>query len=92
MITRAVDSETIQQRLEYLRSELRAERISYGELGELQTLAEYIHPGDVELLEAAGVREGAQHYSRTECEDCGHPLRDSDETHYPGCPQIFVGM
>lgn len=45
-------------RLEYLRGELRAERISYGELSELQSLVAYIDPGDVELLEAAGVPEG----------------------------------
>ena len=44
-------------RLEYLRGELRAERISYGELAELQSLAGEIDPGDVELLEAAGVPE-----------------------------------
>lgn len=48
---------SIQARLEYLRGELRAERISYGELAELQGLAEHIDPGDVELLEAAGVPE-----------------------------------
>ena len=48
---------TPQARLEYLRTELRAERISYGELAELQSLAKYIQPGDVELLEAAGVPE-----------------------------------
>jgi hypothetical protein len=48
---------TIQDRLEYLRGELRAERISWGELAELQGLAEHIQPGDVELLEAAGVPE-----------------------------------
>lgn len=47
----------IGERLEYLRGELRAERISYGELAELQSLAEHIAPGDVELLEAAGVPE-----------------------------------
>ncbi len=45
------------ERLEYLRGELRAERISYGELIELQELAQYIEEGDVELLEAAGVPE-----------------------------------
>src|SRR5512139_3289168 len=45
----------ILQRLEELRHELHAERISYGELAELQSLAPYIAPGDVELLEAAGV-------------------------------------
>lgn len=47
----------IADRLKYLRGELRAERISYGELHELQSLAAYIAPGDVELLEAAGVPE-----------------------------------
>lgn len=47
----------IRERLEYLRGELRAERISYGELAELQDLAEHIEEGDVELLEAAGVPE-----------------------------------
>ena len=45
------------ERLEYLRGQLRAERISYGELAELQSLASEIDPGDVELLEAAGVPE-----------------------------------
>ena len=49
--------EEIKKRLEYLRQELRAERISYGELTELQSLAQYIDPQDVELLEAAGVPE-----------------------------------
>lgn len=47
----------IKQRLEYLRGELRAERISYGELSELQSLVPHIEPGDMELLEAAGVPE-----------------------------------
>lgn len=50
-------TETVKDRLEYLRGELRAARISYGELAELQSLAEHIEPGDVELLEAAGVPE-----------------------------------
>ena len=47
------------KRLEYLRKELEAEHISYGELAELQGLREYIEPGDVQLLEAAGVPEHA---------------------------------
>ena len=47
----------IKSNIEYLRTELRNERISYGELLELQSLIEYIEPGDVELLEAAGVPE-----------------------------------
>ena len=48
------DAADIPARLEYLRGELRAERISYGELSELQSLSAHIDPGDVELLEAAG--------------------------------------
>jgi hypothetical protein len=55
--TEAIVEVTPRQRLEYLRKELRAERISYGELSELESLAEYIDAGDVELLEAAGVSE-----------------------------------
>lgn len=47
----------IKDRLEYLRRELRAERISYGELFELQSLSDHIAKDDVELLEAAGVPE-----------------------------------
>ena len=47
----------IKDRLDYLRQELRAERMSYGELFELQSLAAYIDLSDVELLEAAGVPE-----------------------------------
>lgn len=47
----------IKARLEYLRGELRAERISYGELIELTELSPYIDKNDVELLEAAGVPE-----------------------------------
>lgn len=45
------------KRLEEIRKELRAERISYGELAELADLREHIEPHDVELLEAAGVSE-----------------------------------
>jgi hypothetical protein len=52
------DNDTdVAARLDYLRGELRTERISQGELAELQDLAEHIDPGDVELLEAAGVPE-----------------------------------
>lgn len=52
-----IDQLRANERLEYIRGELRAERISWGELHELQSLAEHIDPGDVELLEAAGVPE-----------------------------------
>ena len=47
----------IQARLEYLRAEIKAERISQGEVLELQSLALFIPAGDVELLEWAGVPE-----------------------------------
>ena len=53
----AIAAAEVSARLEYLRSQLRAERISYAELYELQSLASHIAPGDVELLEAAGVPE-----------------------------------
>jgi hypothetical protein len=46
-----------EQRLEYLRGQLRAECISWGELAELQALAEHIAADDVELREAAGLPE-----------------------------------
>ena len=52
-----MDDKKIKKRLEYLRQEIRHERISYGELAELMSLREYIDAGDVELLEAAGVPE-----------------------------------
>lgn len=44
-------------RLEYLRGEMEAGRISYGEIAELQGLAKYIAPDDTLLLEWAGVPE-----------------------------------
>lgn len=47
----------VKDRLEYLRAQLRAEAISYGELAELQTLADYISKDDPELREAAGIPE-----------------------------------
>ena len=49
---------THNKRLEYLRGEILAERISYGEIVELQALVPYIEAGDNLLLEWAGVPEG----------------------------------
>jgi hypothetical protein len=64
-----------QERLEAIRTELQAERISYGELFELADLAPYIDDGDVELLEAAGVPEDANevYFSNGShaCANCG---------------------
>lgn len=53
----SMTKKAVKCRLEYLRRELRAERISLGEIHELQTLKDHISPGDVELLEAAGGTE-----------------------------------
>jgi hypothetical protein len=58
--------EKIKQRLEYLRGEIQAERISYGEVAELQDLAPHIDSGDVELLQWAGVPEFPE-------DECLHP-------------------
>lgn len=44
---------SVKERLEYLRGEIEAERISYGEISELRSLAEHIDPGDTLLLEWA---------------------------------------
>lgn len=47
----------VRQHLEYLRREIKAERISYAEIAELQSLVAHIKPEDTELLEWAGVKE-----------------------------------
>lgn len=47
----------IKDRLAYFEQEILAERISYAEIAELQSLAKYIDSGDVLLLEWAGVKE-----------------------------------
>lgn len=49
--------ERTNERLEYLREEIEAERISLEEIIELQGLADQIDPSDVMLLEWAGVSE-----------------------------------
>ena len=48
---------SIKSRLEYLRKEIEAERISMGEILELQSLVKYIDPSDILLLQWAGVKE-----------------------------------
>ena len=47
----------IEARLEQLRVEIEGERISMGEITELQSLAKFIDSNDVQLLEWAGVEE-----------------------------------
>lgn len=44
-------------RLEQLRTEIRKERISYGEIVELESLVKYIDKGDIELLQWANGQE-----------------------------------
>lgn len=50
----------IKERLEYLRGEIEAERISYDEIAELQSLADHIDPEDVVLREWAGIPENLE--------------------------------
>lgn len=47
----------IPARLEELRSVIRSESISWGEIAELQSLSAFIGDGDVELAEWAGIPE-----------------------------------
>lgn len=54
----------IKKRLEYLRGEIEAERISTGEIAELESLKEYIYKSDVLLLEWAGVPERASNITK----------------------------
>lgn len=71
---------TTKNRLEYLRRELRAERISYGELAELQGLRDEIDPGDVELLEAAGAPEFEEERERLSFDGFGINGQDEYRT------------
>lgn len=52
--------QNIKERLKYLREEIIAERISYEEICELQSLVEHIEPDDTLLLEWAGVPESTK--------------------------------
>lgn len=56
-MTGTENKEEILSRLEYLRGEIEAERISYDEIHELQCLAEHIDKDDVLLLQWAAVPE-----------------------------------
>ena len=81
-------NDQIKERLEYLRGEIKAERISYGEIVELQSLAEYIEPGDVLLLEWASVPENDNDICRNCdaasisgcCEECGQIVKEKNES------------
>lgn len=47
----------VKDRLVYLRREIRAARISYAEIAELQSMASHIDSDDVELRQWAGLQE-----------------------------------
>jgi hypothetical protein len=47
----------ITERLESIRRSIEDENVSYGEIAELQSLAEHIDPSDVVLREWAGIPE-----------------------------------
>lgn len=55
IIIKSISNE--KKRLEYLREQIQNECISYSEIAELQSLAEYIEAGDVVIEEWAGVPE-----------------------------------
>lgn len=57
----------IEARLKYLRGEIIAERISYDEIAELQSLKRYIDKNDVQLLEWAGVEEKHGQHLTSSC-------------------------
>ena len=63
----------IAARLAYLRSQIVAERISWYEIGELQSLAEHVDPSDMLLREWADVHEFDVDYVDT-CIVCGDPI------------------
>lgn len=71
-------AKSINERLQYLREQIEAESISWGEVAELEGLAEHIPAGDVQLLEWAGVPETVT------CE-CSASYRQG-APHTPGCP------
>ena len=61
---------SVQAQLEYLRHELREQRLSWGDLADLQSLADFIDVNDAELLEAAGVPEVHEADEDVRCWEC----------------------
>jgi len=62
----------IKKRLEELKNAIQGEGISYGEIAELQSLAEHIDPSDTLLLEWASVDENEEEM----CE-CGNGVAET---------------
>lgn len=65
----------IKKRLEEFRTAIQSEGISYGELVELQSLAEHIDPSDTLLLEWASVNENDDEDDEEMCE-CGNGVAE----------------
>jgi len=63
-----MNNKQIKDRLEYLRGEIEAERISTLEVAELQSLAKHIEDGDMLLLQWAGIPEDHM----LTCKYCAH--------------------
>ena len=63
-----IEIKQIKTRVEELRNEIRKERISYGEIAELQGLKEYIEKDDIELLA----------WATENCTGCGEPLLEGE--------------
>lgn len=87
-------TKTIQERLEYLRGELRKECISYGELAELESLAEYIDKEDTELLQAAGVPEDVDLFLTPELipTEVREVFEQYNEVEYSDCEEIVATL
>lgn len=81
----AYRAEFIRLRLEYLRGEIEAERISGYEIAELAGLAEHIDSADVLLLQWAGVPEHADDSESNEEHQIYWDTEDPDE-HMPFGP------
>ena len=67
----------IKKRLEELKNAIQGEGISYGEIVELQSLAEYIDPSDTLLLEWAGVKEFNEEEEEEEMCECGNGVAET---------------
>ena len=81
---------TPQERLDHLRKQIEAECISYGEIAELQELAEHIPEDDMLLREWAGIPEADPDNDEFECEVC-HGVFDIEDSIKRGyiyvCPE-----
>lgn len=57
VVEKKVSEKDAKKRLEQIRKSLRKEKLSYGEIAELEALADFIDDDDIELRQAAGLPE-----------------------------------